>query len=173
MFEDVDMVMFCVSLTDYDEFFEDCNGVLTNKMLASRQLFETIVTHPIFNQKHFLLLLNKYDMLEEKIEQVPLTRCEWFHDFNPVISHNYRSSSRRNNATSLAQYAFHYIALKFKRLFKGLTDRKLFVSVVTALEPEPVEEALKYAREILKWDEEEPAYTNIESYTDYEASSSC
>lgn len=170
MFEDVDIVLFCVSLTDYDEFFEDDDGVLTNKMLASRQLFESIVTHPTFKGKNFLLLLNKYDILEGKIEQSPLTKCEWFRDFNPVISHNY--NSRKHNNAPRAQYAFHYIALQFKRLFNSLTDRKLFVSLVTGLEPEMVDEALRFAREILKWDEEEPNYTNNESsYTDMEASS--
>ncbi|KAL9414971.1 hypothetical protein AB3S75_043275 [Citrus x aurantiifolia] len=171
MFEDVDMILFCVSLTDYDEYFEDSKGFLTNKMLASRQLFQNIVIHPTFNQKNFLLILNKYDMLEEKIEEVPLSRCEWFEDFNPVISHNHHSTSRRTSNTPLAVSAAHYIAVKFKRLFDSLTGRKLFVSVVTALEPETVDEALKYAKEILKWEEEEPVYTNIES-TDYEASSS-
>ncbi|KAJ0077280.1 hypothetical protein Patl1_36284 [Pistacia atlantica] len=172
MFEDVDIVLFCVSLTDYDEFFEDKNGVLTNKMLASRQLFEKIITHPTFKDKTFLLLLNKFDILEEKLEQSPLTKCEWFRDFNPVISHNYHSSSRRNNNAPRAQYAFHYIALQFKRLFNSLTDHKLFVSLVTGLEQETVDEALRYAREILNWDEEQCNYTNNESSYDFEASSS-
>ncbi|KAK9184251.1 hypothetical protein WN943_024599 [Citrus x changshan-huyou] len=169
MFEDVDMILFCVSLTDYDEYFEDSKGFLTNKMLASRQLFQNIVIHPTFNQKNFLLILNKYDMFGEKIEEVPLSRCEWFEDFNPAIEVFYHSTGRRNNNAPLALYAAHYIAEKFKRLFDSLTGRKLFVSVVTALEPETVHEALKYAKEILKWDEEEPFYTNIES-TDYEES---
>ncbi|XWS62478.1 hypothetical protein CRYUN_Cryun06bG0014700 [Craigia yunnanensis] len=176
MFEDVDIVLFCVSLTDYDEFSLDSNGVLTNKMLASKQLFETIVTHPTFEQKDFLLILNKADLLEEKIEQVPLTRCEWFRDFNPVISHNHNSnnnnSNNRNNHTSLAQRAFHYVAVKFKRLFNSLTDRKLYVSMVTGLEPDSVDEALRYTRDILKWNENENSFVNNElSFTDIEASS--
>ncbi|XVF00629.1 hypothetical protein REPUB_Repub04eG0017300 [Reevesia pubescens] len=175
MFEDVDIVLFCVSLTDYDEFSLDSNGVLTNKMLASKQLFESIVTHPTFEQKDFLLILNKADLLEEKIEQVPLTRCEWFHDFNPVISHNHyhnNSNTRSNNNTSLAQRAFHYIAVKFKRLFNSLTDdRKLYVSMVTGLEPDSVDEALRYTRDILKWEDKENSFLNNElSSTDMEAS---
>ncbi|KAH9697171.1 Extra-large guanine nucleotide-binding protein 1 [Citrus sinensis] len=133
MFEDVDLVLFCVSLTCYDEFFEDSRGFLTNKMLASKQLFENIVIHPTFDLKNFLLILNKYNMLEEKIEQVPLTECDWFCDFNPVIN------------MSLAQYASHYVALKFKTLFNSLTGCELFVSIVNALEPETVDEALRYA----------------------------
>ncbi|KAL9418369.1 hypothetical protein AB3S75_041221 [Citrus x aurantiifolia] len=133
MFEDVDLILFCVSLTCYDEFFEDSTGFLTNKMLASKQLFENIVIHPTFDLKNFLLILNKYNMLEEKIEQVPLTECDWFCDFNLVIN------------TSLAQYASHYVALKFKTLFNSLTGCELLVSIVNALEPETVDEALRYA----------------------------
>ncbi|XVF68197.1 hypothetical protein PTKIN_Ptkin10aG0185300 [Pterospermum kingtungense] len=173
-FEEIDIVIFCISLTDYDEFSLDSNGVLTNKMMASKQLFETIVTHPTFEQKDFLLILNKADLLEEKIEQVPLTRCEWFHDFNPVISHNHyipSSSNRNNNHGSLAQRAFHYVAVKFKRLFHSLTDRNLYVSMVTGLEHDSVDEALRYSRDILKWHYKENSFINNESSTDIEASS--
>ncbi|KAG6762775.1 hypothetical protein POTOM_033296 [Populus tomentosa] len=171
MFEDVDIVLFCVSLIDYDEFSEDNNGVPINKMIASRQLFERIVTHPTFEEKKFLLILNKYDLLEEKIERVPLTRCEWFHDFNPVMGNNPNNSRSTNSPLELR--AFQYIAVKFKRLFNSLTDRKLYVSKTTGLEPDNVDEALKYAREVLRWEQEEPNYHNNEvSSTSIEASSS-
>ncbi|KAG8364279.1 hypothetical protein BUALT_Bualt19G0111800 [Buddleja alternifolia] len=153
MFEDVDLVIYSVSLTDYDEYYEDINGVCTNKMMASKKLFENIVTHPTFADKHFLLILNKFDLLEEKIEQVPLAQCEWFHDFKPVISgHPHKNNS--NNNPPLAQRAFHYIAVKFKRLFDSLTGQKLFVSRVTGLEADTIDTALRYGREILKWDNE-------------------
>lgn len=171
MFEDVDMVVFCVALTDYDEFCEDINGVSINKMMASKQLFESIVTHPAFDQKHFLLILNMFDQLEEKIEQVPLTRCEWFHDFNPATSHNPSSSDNNTNNPTLAHRAFQYIAMKFKRLFHSQTDRKLFVSLVTALEPDTVDEALGYASEILRCEEEVPRLINEFSSASIDASS--
>ncbi|CAK7329772.1 unnamed protein product [Dovyalis caffra] len=171
MFEDVDIVLFCVSLIDYDEVSEDNNGVPINKMIASRQLLERIVTHPTFEEKKFLLILNKFDLLEEKIEQVPLTRCEWFLDFNPVIGCNPNSS--RSTNPSLALRAFQYIAVKFKRFFNSLTDRKLYVSLATGLETDNVDDALKYAREVLKWKEEERNYSNNElSSASIEASSS-
>ncbi|KAJ6936838.1 extra-large guanine nucleotide-binding protein 1-like isoform X1 [Populus alba x Populus x berolinensis] len=171
MFEDVDVVLFCVSLIDYDEFSEDKNGVLINKMIASRQLFERTATHPAFEEKKFLLILNKFDLLEEKIEQVPLTQCEWFDDFNPVIGYNPNNS--RSTNPSLARRASQYIAVKFKRLFRDLTDRKLYVSLATGFEPDNVDEAFKYAREVLKWEQEELNYPNNElSSTSIEASSS-
>lgn len=145
------MVLFCVSLVEYDEFFVDENGVSTNKMLASKKFLESIATHPTFYKKGFLLVLNKFDLLEEKIEQVPLTRCEWFHDFNPVISHNHNTGTYVNGNPSLAERAFHYVALKFKRFFYSLTGRKLFVSLVTGLEQDTVQESLLFAKEVMNW----------------------
>lgn len=153
MFEDVDLLIFCVSLTEYTEYLEDNDGVCTNKMMASKKLFENIVSHPAFARKHCLLLLNKFDILEEIIEQAPLSECEWFQEFNPVISRHPNSNTSNNNP-SLAQRACHYIAMKFKRLYSSITERKLYVSPLTALEADSVDEALKYSREILKWDEE-------------------
>ncbi|CAJ1929828.1 unnamed protein product [Sphenostylis stenocarpa] len=158
MLEDVEMVIFCVSLSDYDQFSVDGSGCLSNKMVLSRKFFETIVTHPTFEQMDFLLILNKFDLFEEKIEQVPLSKCEWFSDFHPIISRNRPNSNTNsiNNNPSLGQLASHYIAVKFKRLFSSLTGGKLYVSLVKGLEPGSVDAALKYAKEILKWNEEIP-----------------
>ncbi|KAL8060501.1 hypothetical protein ABFX02_02G028600 [Erythranthe guttata] len=153
MFEDVDLVLYCVSLTEYDEYYEDINGTRTNKMLAARTLFECIATHPSLHEKDFLLILNKFDLLEEKIEQSPLTQCEWFHDFNPVFS-LHPHSSKSNNNPPLAERAFHYIALKFKSVFSSLTGRKLFVSRATGLEADSIDKALRYGKEIVKWADE-------------------
>ncbi|KAL6502521.1 Extra-large guanine nucleotide-binding protein 2 [Orobanche hederae] len=157
MFEDINLVIYCVSLTDYDEYYEDINGIRTNKMLATKKLFETIITHQTLADKEFLLILNKFDLLEEKIERAPLSHCEWFHDFNPVISHNHQnanSSSNNNRNSSSAQRAFHYMAVKFKRLFSSLTGRKAFVSRAMGLEADSVDRALRYCKEILKWNDE-------------------
>ncbi|KAL2927544.1 Extra-large guanine nucleotide-binding protein 1 [Bienertia sinuspersici] len=165
MFEDVKIVLFCVSLADYDEYDEDGNGLHTNKMLQSKKLFESIITHPEYKDKNFLLILNKFDLLEEKIEQVPLTRCEWFEDFNPVFSRHQSTRRSGNSIAPLAQRAFHYIGVRFKRLFKSLTGRKLYVCPVTALESDTVDTALRYATEILKWDEDKLNYSSINEFS--------
>ncbi|KAJ8764537.1 hypothetical protein K2173_006277 [Erythroxylum novogranatense] len=175
MFEDVGMVIFCVSLSDYDQFVVDGSGISTNKMLLSRSFFESIVTHPTFDQMDFLLILNKYDQFERKVEREPLTQCEWFDDFHPVVS-RYRSNSSSNHnsintSPSLGQLGFHYIAVKFKRLYYSLTGRKLFVSLVKGLESDSVDGALKYAREILKWDEERPNFS-LSEYSIYSTEAS-
>ncbi|XP_028763970.1 extra-large guanine nucleotide-binding protein 1 isoform X2 [Neltuma alba] len=173
MFEDVGMVLFCVALNDYDQYSLDGNGCLCNKMILSRKFFETIVTHPTFDQMDFLLILNKYDQFEEKIEQVSLTQCDWFSDFHPLIS-RHRSSSNSNSinsSPSLGQLASHYIAVKFKRLYSSLTGRKLYVSLVKGLEPDSVDVALKYAKEILKWNEERPNFS-VSEYSMYSTEAS-
>ncbi|CAH2076859.1 unnamed protein product [Thlaspi arvense] len=175
MFEDADLVIFCVSLTDYGEYIEDGDGVLVNKMIANKQLFESMVTHPSLANKRFHLVLTKFDLLEEKIEEVPLRTCEWFEDFNPLISQN--QTSRHN--PPMAQRAFHYIGFQFKRLYDSLVGPfsmrgrtfkpKLFVSQVS-LESDTVDNALRYAREILKWHVDETSMFQEMSTTSIDAS---
>lgn len=175
MFEDIGMVIFCIALSDYDQFSVDGNGSLMNKMMLSRKFFESIVTHPTFDQMEFLLILNKCDRFEEKIEQIPLTQCDWFDDFHPVISRHHPNSNRNSNninhSPSLGQLASHYVAVKFKRLYSSLTGRKLYVSLVKGLEPNSVDAALKYAREVLKWDEEKTNFS-ISEYSMYSTEAS-
>ncbi|PSS36437.1 Extra-large guanine nucleotide-binding protein like [Actinidia chinensis var. chinensis] len=173
MFEDVRLVIFCVALSDYDQYAINGDGALVNKMLLSKKFFENIVTHPTFDQMNFLLILNKFDLFEEKIERVPLTQCDWFNNFCPVISRQ-RSNININNINSnpsLGQLAFHYIAVKFKRLYSSLTDRNLYVALVKGMEPVSVDEALKYSREILKWDEERPTF-GLSEYSIYSTDAS-
>jgi len=176
MFEDTDVVLFSVALTDYDEYTVDSEGAVTNKILAAKHLFQNIITHRVFSNTKFLLILTKFDLFEEKIEQVPLTQCEWFFDFDPVISHNHKTAaiSKRSNHPPLAQRAFQYIGMKFKSWFNSLTGQKLFVSRVTGLEPSTVDEALRYAREVMVWQKWDPSLRNEKSEitsTTFEASS--
>lgn len=155
MFEDVSIVLFCISLSDYNEYEVDSsNGTLVNKMMSNKKLFESLISHPTFSNTIFLLILNKFDLLEEKIEQAPLSQCEWFSDFNPVLSRHPNNRSSTNNTSSVADRAFHYVAVKFKRLFKTMMERNLYVYKTTALEQHTVDGAMKYAREILRWEEE-------------------
>lgn len=154
MFEDVNLVMFCVSLTEYAEYYEDIDGTRSNKMLETKKFFEKIITHPTLSNKHFLLVLNKFDLLEEVIDAAPLSQCEWFQDFSPVISQHPHNPNSNNNP-SLAQRAFHYVGVKFKRLFCSMTEgRRLFVARATGLEADSVDKALRYGKEILKWEGE-------------------
>ncbi|KAH0462490.1 hypothetical protein IEQ34_010065 [Dendrobium chrysotoxum] len=105
MFEDVRSVIFCVALSVYDLYGAHAPG--SNKPLMSRML-QSMDCLRLQSGNHafetpFVLVLNKYDIFEEKISKSPLVFCECFSGFSLRTNHNNQS---------LAQLACYYMAMK-------------------------------------------------------------
>ncbi|KAL3695644.1 hypothetical protein R1sor_009720 [Riccia sorocarpa] len=166
MFEDVHAVIFCVAISDYDQVCPDVDGVLRSK-LRQTELFDSVLKHPILREKPFVLLLNKYDLFEDKFcKDVPLTTCEWFTDFKPV-------GASQMTPQMQAQLAYTYVVHKYKETFSA-SGHKVFTFKLVATEQEKVLGAFQYVREILKWkdssawDVEESSYsTDLSSYSQH------
>ncbi|KAJ6758386.1 GUANINE NUCLEOTIDE-BINDING PROTEIN ALPHA-1 SUBUNIT [Salix koriyanagi] len=84
LFEGVTSVIFCAAISEYDQtLFEDENK---NRMIETKELFEWVLKQPCFEKTSFMLFLNKFDIFEKKALKVPLNVCEWFKDYQPVLT---------------------------------------------------------------------------------------
>ncbi|CAI5455177.1 unnamed protein product [Caenorhabditis angaria] len=71
-FDNVDMVLFVVSISDYDQLDpEDCR---MNRLRQSYEIFKTIVQSDLFRHASIVLFLNKYDIFLDKLPNSPLRR---------------------------------------------------------------------------------------------------
>lgn len=67
-FTDVTAILFLASASEYDEFLREDHK--TNRLEESIKVFETLVNYKYFQNVEFILFLNKYDLLKEKIQKV-------------------------------------------------------------------------------------------------------
>eukprot|EP01083_Nonionella_stella_P123290 371455_1 len=72
-FGNVTVVLFVVSLCHYNEYLMEDES--KNAMEDSIELFSEIVNCRWFRNTSFVLILNKMDLFEEKIQSVPITEC--------------------------------------------------------------------------------------------------
>ena len=72
-FDNVDAMIFCASLSGYDLVLEEDKH--TNRMLESLQLFRAMYNLKWFLNTAIILLLNKRDIFQMKIQYRPLTIC--------------------------------------------------------------------------------------------------
>jgi len=69
-FEGVTSILFLVSSSEFDQVLMEDR--ITNRLVESCNIFETIVNHKYFSKVSIILFLNKTDLLEQKIKVVNL-----------------------------------------------------------------------------------------------------
>ncbi|XP_027081700.1 guanine nucleotide-binding protein alpha-1 subunit-like [Coffea arabica] len=142
LFEGVSAVIFCAAISEYDQtLFEDENK---NRMMETRELFEWVLKQPCFEKTSFMLFLNKFDIFEKKVLNVPLNACEWFKDYQPV------STGKQE-----IEHAYEFVKKKFEELYFQCTapdrvDRVFKIYRTTALDQKLVKKTFKLVDETLR-----------------------
>ncbi|KMS99418.1 hypothetical protein BVRB_2g045390 isoform B [Beta vulgaris subsp. vulgaris] len=142
LFEGVTAVIFCAAISDYDQMlYEDENK---NRMLETKELFEWVLKQRCFERTSIMLFLNKFDIFEKKVHNVPLNTCEWFKDYQPV------SSGKQE-----IEHAYEFVKKKFEELYYQCTapdrvDRVFKIYRTTALDQKLVKKTFKLLDETLR-----------------------
>ncbi|KAL3497411.1 hypothetical protein ACH5RR_040143 [Cinchona calisaya] len=142
LFEGVSAVIFCAAISEYDQtLFEDENK---NRMMETRELFDWVLKQPCFEKTSFMLFLNKFDIFEKKVLEVPLNVCEWFKDYQPV------STGKQE-----IEHAYEFVKKKFEELYFQCTapdrvDRVFKIYRTTALDQKLVKKTFKLVDETLR-----------------------
>ncbi|KAL5144775.1 Guanine nucleotide-binding protein alpha-1 subunit [Glycine soja] len=142
LFEGVTAVIFCAAISGYDQtLYEDENK---NRMMETKELFEWVLKQPCFEKTSFMLFLNKFDIFEKKILNVPLNVCEWFKDYQPV------STGKQE-----IEHAYEFVKKKFEELYFQSTapdrvDRVFKIYRTTALDQKLVKKTFKLVDETLR-----------------------
>ncbi|KAL6534064.1 guanine nucleotide-binding protein subunit alpha [Orobanche hederae] len=142
LFEGVSAVIFCAAISEYDQtLFEDDNK---NRMMETKELFEWILKQPCFENTSFMLFLNKFDLFEQKVLNVPLNICGWFKDYQPV------STGKQE-----IENAYEFVKKKFEEVYFQSTtpdhvDRVFKIYRTSALDQKLVKKTFKLVDETLR-----------------------
>jgi len=125
-FNEVTVVMFCVSLSEYDQVLrEDPNQ---NRMKESLLLFDEVCNSVWFKKTAFILFLNKTDLFKEKISRVDLTTC-------------FPNYTGGRNFEAAADY------LRRKFVQQNRTQHQIYVHFTCAINTENIEFVFKCVRD--------------------------
>jgi len=123
-FDNVSTIMFCASLIEYDQTLRE--DETQNRMTESLKLLEQITNSQYFKNTPFIIFLNKTDLLQDKIKQVPLTT--YFSDFNG----------------STYEEACEFIKDKYLKVYRS--SRQPFVHFTCAISTENINVVFKACR---------------------------
>nr|AHB52757.1 heterotrimeric G-protein alpha subunit [Chara braunii] len=110
LFDGVSAIIFCVALSEYDQLLFEDESV--NRMMETKQLFESVLQEQWFKKTAVMVFLNKFDIFRKKVTKVSLSKCEWFSDYRPV------------GGAQEVEHAYRYVARKFEDLFRQHTSQE-------------------------------------------------
>lgn len=70
-FDEVTAILFLCASSAYDQVLVEDR--ITNRLVESRKIFETIVNNRCFSNVSIILFFNKYDLLSEKVVHIKIT----------------------------------------------------------------------------------------------------
>lgn len=113
------------AISEYNQtMWEDDNK---NRMHDSLELFDDVCNSPHFDKTSMILFLNKYDLFERKIKQVPLSVC-----FPEMAEEDVDiSDDAKFGGTLYPQRCMEYIKVKFRAMNKS-DMKKVYTHFTTA-----------------------------------------
>jgi len=130
--DDVVAIIYMSAMDDYDSMLEEDGA--TNRLQESLELFSTVTSSTYFQDKGWILFLNKRDLFEEKIKTKPLNK--FFSNITPEQGCDFK-------------FASGYILDLYKKSFRG---KSLQNHITCALDTNQCEHVFNDVREFILHD---------------------
>ena len=118
-FDNVTSILFMASASEFDQvILEDRT---TNRLVESRNIFDTIVNHMIFTNISVILFLNKMDLLKKKVEVSNIAKCfPEFKDVKQVSEYSKEFGGEPSNLEDVKKFLLYYFISAKKNSLKPL-----------------------------------------------------
>lgn len=133
VFDPVVAIIFVLALSGYDQvLYEETN---TNRLKEALNLFEDTFMRPVFSRKNVIIFLNKNDIFQKKIRQIPFNKSKLFPDFQ----------GNEHDPDQVIQYIRTELGRRNTK-----KKRTLFFHVTQATDPEKLHIVFSSVNDILK-----------------------
>ncbi len=118
-FDNVTSILFMASASEFDQvILEDRT---TNRLVESRNIFDTIVNHMIFTNISVILFLNKMDLLKKKVEVSNIAKFfPEFKDVKQVSEYAKDFGGEPSNLEDVKKFLLYYFISAKKNSLKPL-----------------------------------------------------
>eukprot|EP01126_Amoeba_proteus_P035150 TRINITY_DN3534_c0_g1_i11.p1 TRINITY_DN3534_c0_g1~~TRINITY_DN3534_c0_g1_i11.p1 ORF type:complete len:224 (+),score=33.48 TRINITY_DN3534_c0_g1_i11:598-1269(+) len=137
LFSDISAVLYLIALDEYDMVLEE--NPTQNRHLEALSLWAGITAYPTFRNTPFILFLNKMDLFENKIENIPLARC--FGDY-----HSWMSTQPQLERCTHMEQSCKFMEARFRNTFSG---NMIWVHVTNALDTSSCQKVFRAIQEVV------------------------